>query len=147
MISLASQFEVALFSSQYIYALAMISVYLGLLWNAFSSRKTTNATETIFNTSLTQHNTTLNSHAFVHPSDSVLSLDYIPPALPTKDFPFQWPAKESADVKHTAVDMEHLEDEVASGGEGRRGSDSMVDAAHAAQRRRPSQDFHVDLHH
>lgn len=128
----------------------MSSVFSGLLYNAWSSRRVNAATDTIFNS--TQINTTMNSTMAIHPNDSVLSVDYEPPPLPSKDFRYQWPAKETAETAqvkerrdHVEVEMEQLEDDaIPGGGLERRDSDSMVDAAHAAQRRRPSFDF--DLH-
>jgi hypothetical protein len=140
------QFELALFGTQYVYAVAMSSVFSGLLYNAWSCRRVNAATETIFNN--TQINTTMNSAMAIHPNDSVLSVDFDPPPLPNKDFQYHWPAKETAAKErrdHVEVEMEQLEDDaMPGGGLERRDSDSMVDAAHAAQKRRPSADF--DLH-
>lgn len=138
------QFELALFGTQYVYAVAMSSVFSGLLYNAWTSRRVNAATDTIFNN--TQANTTMNSAMAIHPNDSVFSLEYEAPPLPNKDFRYQWPAKEREERRdHVEVEMEQLEDEAMSrNGLVRRDSDSMVDAAHAAQRRRPSFDF--DLH-
>lgn len=142
-LSSLAQFELALFGTQYVYAVALSSVFIGLLYNAWSSRRVNAATDTIFNN--TQINTTMNSALGIHPNESVLSVDYDRPPIPAKDFSYQWPARETAVEErkdHVEVDMEQLEDDSISGGAmQRRDSDSMVDAAYAAQRRRPSCDF------